>query len=76
VYWSWVLMFAGVTGMYLVGLKLKAGWVVNILGHGLWITYAIQTEQYGFLVSSAVYITVFTRNWFLWSREEKELKTP
>jgi hypothetical protein len=67
-WWSWLLMIVGVSGVYLTGKKLWWGWLVGILSETLWITYAIVTKQYGFLVAGFVYGTVFAinaRKWYL-----------
>jgi hypothetical protein len=61
-------MVVGVSGVYLTGRKLWWGWLVGILSETLWITYAIVTKQYGFLVAGFVYGTIFAinaRKWYL-----------
>lgn len=64
--WSWVLAALGATGMWLSGRRLRVGWLVAIFTEVVWIVYAIQTKQWGFIAGALLYITVFTRNWFLW----------
>ena len=66
--WSWVLVGLGVLGMWLAGRRLAVGWAVAIVNESLWIVYAVQTEQWGFIVGAAIYIVVFARNWLRWSR--------
>lgn len=58
-WWSYVLMFFGVVGLYLIGKKIKAGWYINIVAQVLWFIYAIATKQYGFLVSSVAYAATY-----------------
>ena len=66
--WSWVLVGLGVLGMWLAGRRLAVGWAVAIVNEVLWIVYAVQTRQWGFIVGALVYIGVFARNWWRWSR--------
>jgi len=70
-WWSWVLTAVGVTGFVLAGKKIWWAWYINIGCQALWVTYAIVTEQWGFIVASAVYTVVFTRNAVAWTREHK-----
>jgi hypothetical protein len=54
--------------MWLAGRRLAVGWAVAIVNEVLWIVYAVQTRQWGFIVGALVYIGVFARNWWRWSR--------
>ena len=65
--WSWVLVGLGALGMWLAGRRLAVGWVVAVVNELLWIVYAVQTGQWGFIAGALVYIVVFTRNWLRWS---------
>jgi hypothetical protein len=61
-------MTVGITGVYLTGKRLWWGWLVGVLSEILWITYAIITKQYGFIVAGLVYGIVFAMNarkWYL-----------
>jgi hypothetical protein len=65
--WSWLLVAVGALGMWMAGRRIPSGWAVAILNETLWIIYAIQTAQWGFIAGAAVYIAVFTRNWLRWT---------
>lgn len=67
-WWSWLLTSVGVLGLWLAGSRRRVGWAVGIAAQVLWVTYALQTQQYGFLVSAVAYGTVFSRNWIAWGR--------
>jgi nicotinamide riboside transporter PnuC len=69
--WSYILAGLGVLSLYLTGKKLKSGWVVGLVNSGLWITYGITSNQYGFIVSAVVFIVVQYKNYLAWDREEK-----
>lgn len=69
--WSWVLTAVGLTGFVLAGRKVWWCWYINIACQALWFTYAIVTEQYGFIVASLAYTFVFTQNAVKWTREHK-----
>lgn len=65
----------GVAGIYFVGRKDKWGWNVLLFNEALWITYAIITKQYGFIVSALAYAAVYIRSYIHWSKEPvNELK--
>jgi hypothetical protein len=67
--WSWLLVTLGAFGMWLAGRHMRSGWAVAILNEALWIVYAWETRQWGFVGGALIYIVVFTRNWLRWSSE-------
>lgn len=71
-WWSWLLMAVGVTGLYFAGRKRALGWGIGFGAQVLWFTYALATEQYGFIVSCLVYGGVYAKNFLAWRKEEKE----
>lgn len=62
-------MAIGVTGLYFAGRKNKVGWAIGIFAQVLWVSYALATSQYGFLVSAGAYGWVYVRNFLAWHRE-------
>lgn len=71
-WWSWLLTLVGATGLYLAGRRQKIGWAVGFCAQGLWISYALATDQLGFLVSAGVYGSVYARNWLRWRAEQRQ----
>lgn len=67
--WPWVLSIVGVMGFLLAGRKVWWAWYVNIACQGLWFTYAIVSEQYGFFVGAFFYLAVFVINAYKWTKE-------
>lgn len=67
-YWSWILAVVGVSGMFLVGQKVLKGWIVLFCNECLWITYAISTKQYGFVVMATAYIIVYIKSYSEWRK--------
>jgi hypothetical protein len=76
-YASWVLATIGVAGIYFVGRKTIWGWLVLLFNEILWIGYALNTKQYGFIFSALAYAIVYIRSYIHWSREQvNELPIP
>lgn len=71
-YWSWVLTAVGLTGFVLAGKKVWWCWYVNIACQALWMTYAIVSEQWGFIVAALAYTFVFTKNAIAWTKEHRQ----
>lgn len=69
--WSYLLAAVGIAGLLLAGSKRKLGWAVGFGAQGLWVAYAIATEQYGFIAAALAYATVYARNWLKWRAEER-----
>lgn len=77
--WDWILSIAGALGMWLVGKKRWWSWYVGIGTQGLWIMYALISQQYGFLASVALFGSVYVQNAYKWTKEhraQKEHSTP
>lgn len=73
-YWSWLLGFVGVVGFILAGKKIWWSWYINVACQALWFTYAMVTEQYGFIATALVYTVVFAKNAFSWTLEHYGIK--
>lgn len=69
VWWSVLLTVVGVFGLWLAGRHSPWGWAVGIAAQTLWITYAVATEQWGFIGSALAYGLVSARNLRAWRRE-------
>lgn len=67
--WSWILTAIGIFGLYVAGSKKSWGWLVGLSAQGLWLAYAISTEQYGFVISAFAYGWVYLRNFLAWRRD-------
>lgn len=71
--WSWLLTAIGVTGLLFAGSCRKLGWAIGLSAQLLWLTYAIVTRQWGFIVSAFAYGFVYARNWLAWRAAERKL---
>lgn len=71
---SWVVTLVGCFGFWLGGRKVWWCWYVNIANQLLWFAFAIITGYYAFLVGGLFYLTVFSRNAYLWTREHFDEK--
>lgn len=67
--WSAFLTIVGVTGMYFVGQKKRFGFLINLVNQVFWLTYAIVTQQWGFIPASLLWGIVFFRNYVAWGRK-------
>lgn len=68
-WWSWLLMIAGVGGLYLAGRRNRWGWAVGLGAQFLWLAYGVATSQWGFLISAIAYGAVYGTNLYRWTRE-------
>lgn len=67
-YWSWILTVVGVFGLWLAGRKSPWGWAVGLGAQVLWVSYALTSRQYGFLVSAFAYGFVYLKNFLAWRK--------
>ena len=69
-YWSWVLTSVGLVGLFLAGRKIWWAWLIGLGAQVLWIVYAVQTQQYGFILSACAYGFVYLINALHWRKSE------
>lgn len=60
-WWSWTLAAIGITALLIAATRPRVGWWVAIAVQALWVTYAIATRQWGFIVSAAAYTVAYAR---------------
>lgn len=75
-YWSYILTAGGVLGIYLAGRKNLWGWALGLAMQLLWVVYAIQSHQYGFILSALAYGTVYGKNFYQWHKDSKTNNNP
>lgn len=68
-YWSYILAPFGLIGLWMSGNRNRWGWALSIGAQILWLTYAVQTEQWGFVPGSAAYGLIYLRNFIGWSKK-------
>ena len=73
-FWSYLLTTVGLTGFYFAGRGKWWAWWINIGAQGLWITYAIVTQQYGFIAAAIAHVIVFSDNLIKWKKEYAKRK--
>lgn len=60
--WSLGLSLFGATAMYVAGRSPAAGWSLGLCAQAVWLAYSIHTQQWGFLLSVALYGSVYVSN--------------
>ena len=71
--WSYLLTAIGCTGFYFAGQKRWWAWGINLGSQVLWLTYAVATGQYGFIVGAFTYGFFYTRNLYLWYGQRRRV---
>ena len=70
-YWSYILTAIGLVGFHFVAKKQWWAWWINVANQVLWFTFAIVTQQYGFIAAACAYTFFFTKNALEWTKEHK-----
>lgn len=65
-YWSYILAPFGLAGMWMAGRRNRWGWALSICTQVLWLAYAVQTQQWGFIPGSAAYGFIYVKNFISW----------
>lgn len=59
--WSYALAVIGITGLLIAANRPRIGWWFNIAAQVVWVTYAVVTRQWGFLLSALAYAVAYVR---------------
>lgn len=70
-WWSWILLACGIIGIWNAGNKKSWGWLIGIGVQVLWFTYAVVSDQNGFIFQSMLYAAVYYRNYRRWQTEQQ-----
>jgi lipid-A-disaccharide synthase-like uncharacterized protein len=57
--------------MYVAGRKRWEGWALGLAGQTLWITYAVATQQFAFVISAVLHGAVYATNLRKWRNEDR-----
>lgn len=67
-WWSYILAAVGLTRLYLTTKKMVEGFIIGVLVQILWVTYAVTTDQYGFIANAAGYAFMNLLGIYRWTR--------
>jgi hypothetical protein len=65
---SWVLAVLSLIGMWNVGKYRLWAWIYLCVLEILWTFYGIMTKQYGFILLTVGYITIYVINYKRWKQ--------
>lgn len=70
-WWSYLLAVIGLTGLYMTTKKMVSGFVIGVLVQILWVTYAVTTDQYGFIANAIGYAFMNCLGIYRWTRPKE-----
>ncbi len=74
-YWSYILAPFSLTGMWLAGRRRNYwGWLLSMSTQCLWLAYAINTEQWGFIPGTLGYLWIYWLSFRTWRADAKKEK--
>jgi len=68
-WWSYALAPFGLIGMFMASRRNKWGWLLSICTQVLWLVYAVDTKQWGFIPGSLAYGVVYLKNFLNWNKK-------
>jgi hypothetical protein len=66
---SWILAAFSIFGMWKIGSYKMWAWVYMCCLEVLWASYGTLTGQYGFILGSVGYITIYMINYNKWKNK-------
>jgi hypothetical protein len=73
-HWAWGLILDSVTfvGVFLLAHKHRIGWIMSVFAQLVWMTYAISTQQWGFIPGILAYTTVSIHGYVYWTDHSEQ----
>lgn len=68
--WPWALSAVSLAGFWLAGKKMRIGWLINLGGEALWLTWSVLYHEYGFIASVVPFAAMYAWNWHKWRPAE------
>ena len=71
---DWFLSVITLSGNFLIGRKLKVGWVVFMIASVLWIYYAIfmlNPSQYGLVPAAVINLGIAISSFRKWYKDDR-----
>jgi len=70
---TWIAAVFELSGIYLLGVKRRIGFILNMIAGSLWITYSFMSgSAYGLVMICGVALILNTEGFRKWGRLEKE----
>ncbi len=66
----WATSAGTLLGMWLIGQKKSAGWIVGLVNQVLWVTFSIMFEAWGLLPLTVALIFIYTRALLRWRADD------
>lgn len=70
-WWSWILSGVGLLSLWQITKWNRTGFITGLVVEALWLIYAIQTEQWGFLPAVVIFSVVYVDAWRKWGPKIK-----
>jgi len=74
VWWSWALSSIGLLSLWQITKFDRKGFLTGLAVEVLWLWYAFDSKQWGFLPAAFVYGWFYWHGWRKWSKVEDKLE--
>lgn len=63
---DWLATVSGLTGVYLIGSKKRAGFLIMMIASLSWMTVGFMIGSMALILGSAVFFSLHVRGWMKW----------
>jgi hypothetical protein len=71
---DWAAVALNATSIYLLGKKLKSGWILNIGANLAWVAFGILSHSVATLVACAIFTVLSVKGWWDWQTDQTPTK--
>ena len=70
---TWIAAVFELSGIYLLGVKRRIGFILNMIAGSMWITYSFMSgSAYGLVMICGVALILNTKGFIKWGTREKK----
>ena len=72
-YLTWIAAVFELSGIYLLGVKKRIGFILNMIAGSMWITYSFMTgSAYGLVLICSVALILNTKGFRGWGKSKEK----
>lgn len=70
---DWLATVCGLTGVYLIGSKKRAGFLIMMIASLSWMTVGFIINSLALILGSVIFFSLHVRGWFKWRQGVEEV---
>ncbi len=71
---DWLALVLNATSIYLLGKKLKSGWILSVVANLAWIVFGMLAHSVATVVACVIFTALSVKGWWDWRTDQASNK--